>query len=289
MHYTTTMSAPFEAEKNKKAFLYTAAICVAILLLVLFITWPLTKVPEPIVQDLIEINLGNDAEGFGEQQPLIKGEMSPTQDLPSPPQEKSSATASDEPAKDLTDDNADKDAAPIAKPVKPVPTATALPKPTATQPVKINTPPVAPTPKPQKPKYAYNGPGNGNGNGATEDNGYRNQGNNPNGTGDKGSPNGKPDSYGNNPGGRTGGPKVTSGDRKIIRYYSFSGDYDKATIYAVIKVSPAGKGTFAGFAKNSTSRNQVYANAISQYLNTMQFDKSDHESTVTVQFNFNVN
>ena len=284
------MPAAFETEKNRKAFLYTAAICIAILLLVIFITWPATKVPEPIVQDLIEINLGNEAEGFGEQQPLIKGEMSPTQDEPAPPEEKNTAASKDELAKDLTDDNADKDAAPITKPVKPAPAATALPKPVATQPVKNNTPAVVAVPKPQKPKLPlYKGPGNANGNGATEDNGYRNQGNNPNGTGDKGNPTGKPDSYGNTPGGRTGGPKVTSGDRKIIRYYSFSGDYDKATIYAIIKVSPAGKGTFAGFAKNSTSRNQVYANAISQYLNTMQFDKAEHESTITVQFNFNVN
>jgi hypothetical protein len=73
---------------------------------------------------------------------------------------------------------------------------------------KTNTPVAVvapPAPKPQKPKLTYNGPGNGTGNGATEDNGYRNQGNKPGGTGDAGDPTGKPDSYGNTPVEKTGG------------------------------------------------------------------------------------
>ena len=63
---------------------------------------------------------------------------------------------------------------------------------------------------------------------------------------------------------------------------------DKATVYATVKVSPAGTGTFIGFGKNSTTRTQSYANAIIQYLKNVQFDKSGDESTVTVQFNFNI-
>ena len=63
---------------------------------------------------------------------------------------------------------------------------------------------------------------------------------------------------------------------------------DKATVYATVKVSPSGAGTFIGFGKNSTTRAQAYANAIIQYLRNVQFDKSNDESTVTVQFNFNV-
>ncbi|HMD00360.1 MAG TPA: hypothetical protein VKH37_09405, partial [Ferruginibacter sp.] len=136
----------------------------------------------------------------------------------------------------------------------------------------------------------YQGTTNGKGNGANETNGYRMQGNNPNGKGDAGSPNGKPDSYGNAPGGKSGGgPRVTSGDRKIIRYYSFQADLEKAVIYAIIKVSPDGKGTFAGFGKNSTSRSSAYATAIAERLPSIMFDKADHESNVTVLFNFTVN
>lgn len=287
MYYMTTMQASFEAEKNRKAFIYTTIICVTILLLAFFITWPIMQPSPTIAQDLIEINLGNDNEGFGEEQPLIKGEMSAT---PSEPvaQQQTAAANNDASENVQPDDNAADDAAPITKPTKP--TTKINPTPSVKQPVKNNNTTAAtlPTPKPPKPIATYKGPGNGNGNNATEDNGYKYQGNNPNGTGDKGSPNGKPDSYGNTPGGKVGGPKVTSGDRKVVHYYTFSGDLDKATIYAMVKVSPEGKGTFTGFGKNSSSRNQAYATAIKNYLQNMQFDKADHESAVTVQFNFTV-
>ena len=60
MYYSTTMmQANFEAEKNKKAFTYTVLICGVLLLLFFFITWPILQVTPPLVQDLIEINLGS--------------------------------------------------------------------------------------------------------------------------------------------------------------------------------------------------------------------------------------
>ena len=147
----------------------------------------------------------------------------------------------------------------------------------------------APAPKPQKAKITYNGPGNGKGNGATEDNGYRYQGNNQNGKGDNGSPEGNKDSYGNNPGGKIGGGPRVIGNRKIVKYYSFTDELPKAVINALVKVSPSGVGTFAGFGKGSTSREQRYANSIIRHLAQISFDKSDSESTVTVVFNFNEN
>ena len=124
---------------------------------------------------------------------------------------------------------------------------------------------VTPAPKPQKPKIAgYSGPPGGTGNGATEDNGYKYQGNKPGGTGDAGSPGGKPDSYGNTPGGKTGGGglRVSKGDRTIVNNYIFMGELPRATINAVIKVSPSGRGTFVTFDKGSTSVDSKYANAI---------------------------
>jgi hypothetical protein len=289
MTYNVTMQATFEAEKNKKAFAYTVGICGVLLILAFLITWPILEPSQTIAQDLLEINLGNNEDGFGEEQPLIKGEMAPAQEAAVQPQKVSAAK--EEPAKDIQpDENAEEDAAPVTKPDKPTPKTKNIAKEPTTQPVKATnpTPVVAPpAPKPQKPKITYNGPGNGTGNGATEDNGYRNQGNTPGGKGDAGDPTGKPDSYGNTPGGKSGGPRVI-GNRKIIKYYSFTGDLDKATVYAIVKVSPAGTGTFMGFGKNSTTRAQAYANAIIQYLKNVQFDKSNEESTVTVQFNFNI-
>jgi hypothetical protein len=116
------------------------------------------------------------------------------------------------------------------------------------------------------------------------------QGNKPGGTGDAGSPNGKPDSYGNSPGGKTGGGglRVSKGDRTIVNNYIFMGDLPKGTINALIKVSPSGRGVFVGFDKGSTSTDQRYANAIRGYLPNIDFNKADHESVVTVPFNFRV-
>jgi hypothetical protein len=291
MTYNATMQATFEAEKNKKAFTYTILICGLLLILAFMITWPILLPPAPplITQDLLEINLGNNREGFGSEQPRIKGERAPAREAAAQPQKASASK--EEPAKNIQpDENAEEDAAPITKPVKPTPKTNNVATQPTTRPAKTNNPSPVVAPaviKPQKPKITYDGPGNGTGNGATEDNGYRNQGNKPGGKGDAGDPSGKPDSYGNTPGGRSGGPRVI-GNRKIIKYYSFTGDLDKATVYATVKVSPSGTGTFIGFGKNSTTRAQAYANAIIQYLRNVQFDKSNDESTVTVQFNFNV-
>ncbi len=282
------MTDTFEIQKNTKAFSYTAIICALLLAIAFLYTWPLQLPPMPAIQDLIEINLGNGKEGMGDIQPLVKGDPAP--DVPQQKSMQKSAVVHDEPSKDIkADENNDKEAAPVTKPIKPNNEAKNLAKETITKPVKTtNTVPVVnPNPTPPKPKIALYKGGNGNGgNGADQDNGYKSQGNKP-GNGDNGSPNGNPDSYGNTPGGKHGGPKVT-GDRHIVRYYSFTGDLEKATIYAIVKVSPEGTGSFAGFGKNSSTTARAYANAIVDYLRNVKFDKSDHESTVTVQFNFNI-
>jgi len=279
MNITTTMSATFEAEKNRKAGIYTALICGTILMIALLVSWKNSAPPPKIAEEFIEINLGNDIEGFGEVQPLIKGEKAPA-DEPAP-QQQEAAPVNNQPEEAKTDDNTDPEAAPVNKPVKTTPKVTPAPVPT----------PAPPAPKPQKPKIAgYNGPKGGTGNGATEDNGYKYQGNKPGGTGDAGSPNGKPDSYGNKPGGKTGGGglRVSKGDRTIVNNYIFMGNLPPAVINARIKVSPAGRGVFVGFDKGSTSTEAKYADAIRGYLPNIEFNKDDHESVVTVPFNFRV-
>ncbi len=278
MYYNASMSAAFESEKNKKALTYTLIICVCMLLMAIFVSWQLPKPPEPVVQDLIEINLGNEVEGAGTVQPLIKGEKAPDHADPSPPVQH---IAKVEPVKeDINPEENEKDeeAAVVPKPVK-------TPTPKVIQPTVV----AVPVPKPQKPKIAgYGGPQTGTGNGATQDNGYRYQGNG-NGKGDSGNPNGKPDSYGNHPGGKSGGLRVSKGDRTIVNNYIFMGDLPKATINAVIKVTPDGRGTFISFDRGSTSNESTYASAIRSYLPNIQFSKADHESVVTVPFNFRVN
>ena len=281
------MTDTFEIQKNTKALSYTALICALLIAIAFLYKWQLQLPPVPAIQDLIEINLGNEKDGMGDIQPLVKGDPAP--DVPEP-QSLKSAAVHDEPSRDIqADEDDDKEAAPVTKPIKPNNEAKNLAKETITKPVKTNNPvPVVnPNPAPPKPKIALYKGGNGTGgNGAAQDNGYKNQGYK-GGNGDNGSPTGNPDSYGNSPGGRVGGPKVF-GNRKIVRYYSFTGDLEKATIYAIVKVTPEGVGTFAGFGKNSSTTARAYANAIVDYLRNVKFDPANHESTVTVQFNFNI-
>lgn len=283
------MQSTFEAEKNKKAAAYTLVICAALLIMAFLISWQVLPPTQPVAQDLIEINLGNNEEGFGETQPLIKGEMSPEVEAKTPPQTVAKANTQDAEEAAQPDDNAEEDAAPVTKTEKPVKQPNKSITPVVKQPTKTTTPaPVAvQAPKPQKPLATYKGPGNGKGNGADQDNGFTSQGNKPGAKGDAGDPSGKPDSYGNTPGGRTGGPRVI-GNRKIIKYYSFTGELERATINAIVKVSPSGTGTFVGFGRGSSKTSQDYANAIRDYLRNIQFDKADEESTITVVFNFSI-
>lgn len=273
------MSATFEAEKNRKAGLYTALICGTILMIALLVSWKNSPPPPKIAEEFIEINLGNDIEGFGEVQPLIKGEKGPAEASVNTPQ---SAPVSNDAAEEVKpDENTDAESAPVNKPVKTAPKVTTP---------KVVPTPAPPAPKPLKPKASYPGATSGKGNGASEDNGYTMQGKTPGGKGDAGSPNGKPDSYGNTPGGKTGGGglQVSKGDRTIVNNYIFMGDLPPARINAIIKVSPAGKGVFVGFDKGSTNTDSKYAIKIREILPNVEFNKSDHESVVTVPFNFRV-
>src|SRR5438105_2628620 len=174
---STGMSASFEAQKNTKALSYTALICALLLAIAILYKWRLQIPPIPTVQDLIEINLGNEKEGMGEVQPLVKGNPAPeVQHLSSPAK---SAVAKEEPAKDIqADEKDDPEAAPVNKPLKPNKNANIIAK-ENTKPVKNVNPTTVmnPTPAPPKPKLPLYKGGNGNGgNGAAEDNGYRNQG-----------------------------------------------------------------------------------------------------------------
>jgi hypothetical protein len=229
---------------------------------------------------------------MGTIQPLVKGERAP--DNQSVPSHQKASKVTETPTRNVQadDNNDDKEAAPVTKVEKPREDAKDINKTSTNKTSKnINPSPIVnPNPAPpKKPKLPLYKGGNGNGgNGATEDNGYRNQGYKP-GNGDAGSPDGKADSYGNNPGARSGGGmSIVSGDRRIVRAYSFKDELDRAVVYGTIKVSPDGHGTFIGFAKNSSTTNPKYAESINNHLHQVQFNKSDHESTITVEIKFDV-
>jgi hypothetical protein len=283
-------ASSFDAEKNRKAFIYTAIIVAVMLLLAFFITWPIAQPPKPIVEDLIEINLGNNKEGFGEVQPLIKGEMGPAQEEVAA--HVKAAPAPEPPAKDIQpDDNEDKDAAPITKPEKVNPKATAIAKEPVAKPTKVTNPApvVMPAPKPQKPKATYNGAGAGGGNGATQDNGYTYQGNKPGGKGDAGSESGKPDSYGNSPGGRSG-VSVTRGVRPLnLGALRFEDDFsENAKVYLDVQYNASGAYTGSAIAKGTTTSNSTITGIAKRKAAGLKFPASPDGGVSTILFNFKV-
>ncbi len=284
------MSATFEAEKNKKAFAYTIVICGTLLLLAFLISWPILQPPIPIAQELLEINLGNNEEGMGEIQPLIKGEMAPPQEV-SPPAASNESPKPEETKEIKPEENAEVNAAPVAKTEKKILKKKIEIKPEKKVVKKIKKTPIIapPSPKPAKPKLTYNGPGSGKGNGATEDNGYQFQGNKPGGKGDAGDPSGKPDSYGNSPGGKTG-VSVTKGVRPLnMRDLRFEDDFNEnAIVFLDIKYSASGNFISSVIAKGTTTSKSSIIGIAKRKAAELKFPTSVDGGISTVVFNFKI-
>lgn len=285
MSYTTVMQSTFEAEKNKKAFLYTLIICSVLLLLSFMIRWNLNTPFKPLAEDLIEVNLGNDMEGYGEEQPLVKGEMGNVKQEEIP---QSTAATTDENVVEPEDDR--EDAAPVSnikKNVKPQPTnnTPAVKSTKSTTKNAVNNP----APKPKQPSAIYSGPGKGGGNNANVDNGYRYQGNNPNGKGDKGSPNGNPDSYGNTPGGKTG-VSVTRGVRPLnLGVLKFEDNFNEnAKVYLDVRYNSAGIVTSSAPSKGTTTSNSTILSIARRKAAELKFPPSDDGGVSTILFNFRI-
>lgn len=284
------MHHPFEAEKNKKALLYTSIICGLFLIIAIFYTWPLQVPPIPTVEDLIDVNLGNEQEGMGDIQPLVKGDRAP--DNQSVESRQSAQRAAEAPSENIqADENNDEEAAAIFKSEKKKDKAPQVNKESTTKAVKnINPSPVVnPNPAPPKPKVPlYKGGTGTGGNGATEDNGYRNQGYNP-GVGDAGSPDGKPDAYGNSPGGKSGVSVVRGlSGRRPIHFPDMQDDFNEnAKVYVDIKVDGSGKVTSAGIAKGTTTSNSTLRNIALEKARQLKFPGSNNAiESGTILFKF---
>lgn len=292
MNNSYLMSATLEARYRNQAYMITAGFAVLTALVMFLWKWEL-PVPELAISDPgieVELNLPPEPEtiadgGGGGGNPVQAN--GPSGIAPYTPP----APGDRDDSKDV-DEDSDKEATPITKPTLAKPKATTI---TNTSVAKVEPKPVVETPAPRVPKAVLGKTttGSGKGGGAAED--YDRAGGTGNGYG-VGNGNGTGGGSGNGTGGGNGtgsgpgnGPKVTRGDRKIIRYYSFEGDLDKAVVYANISVSPEGVGKFISIAKGSSNSNAAYKQAIMQYLQNIKFDKSDHESMLTVQFNFRVN
>ncbi|MBK8953654.1 MAG: hypothetical protein IPM85_16810 [Chitinophagaceae bacterium] len=291
MNNAYAMSLNLEAKQRSRAWAYTGLFAAFMVLLMILVKWPLPKI-EHIAQEPgieVELNLPPEPEaiddgGGGGGNP-VQAAGDPGVAPYSPP-----APGEAEPSKSV-EDIEDKDATPVTKPTVTQKDAKTI---TNTSPTKNNVP-VENVPAPRTPKAVLGKTTTGTGKGGNNAEGYDKPGGSGTGSG-VGNGSGSGGGSGSGSGGGNGsgvgsgnGPKVTRGDRKIVRYYSFTGELDKATIYADVQVSPEGVGKFVRIAKGSSSSSNEYKQAIIQYLQNIRFDKSDHESTLTVQFNFRVN
>lgn len=245
--------------------------------------------PAPNVQDLIEINLGNEQEGLGDVQPLIRGDKAP--DAQSVAGIRSTVKAHETPSRQIqSDDEGEKDAAPVFKDKNPKKTAKNLNK-ESTAPTSKNvnpSPVVNPNPTPPKPKNVYKGGTGPGGTNAETDNGYRNQGYKP-GNGDAGSPDGKPDSYGDSPGGRSGVSVVHGlSGRRPTHFPNMTDDFNEyAKVYVDIMVNADGKVTTATISIGTTTANSKLRNIALTKARDLKFPSSKTSlESGTILFNF---
>ena len=217
----------FERNKNLKAFGITTTIIGGLFLLFFLVSWTIPALPPEIINEGVEVNLGNSDEGLGDVAPLLPGDPSISQESNFNPSPATTAQANTQPE---VAENTDADATPVNTSAKPE----IKPKPNNSNNTIVKNKPVQPVvnpnPAPPKPKAVYAGGTNtaaGGNNSDTYDN-SKNQGI-AGGNGDQGKPNGNPnsDSYDGNAPKGTSGISISRGldGRKITSTARFEDEY----------------------------------------------------------------
>ncbi len=287
-----------ETDKNVKAGTYTGAICGALLMLCFLISWTTPPPEVPVIEDGIEVNLGNSDQGLGDEAPRIPGPpAAQEEEINSPP--KTQLTQADEAREVQTDDN-DKEApeAVVPKPAAAKPESKKIPikettvKNTKPQPQVVDNP----APAPKKPTAVYKGgtaTGTG-GNDADTWNASKNQGV-AGGKGDQGKAGGNPDSdsYTGNGGSGNSGVSISRGlqGRRISRLPSFEDDFNENAKVAIdVKVDGNGTVISATYQpKGSTTSDGGMRSIAIQKARQIKFTPSasgGEESIGTIIFNF---
>jgi len=289
------MTDNFESQKNIKASGYTALICALLLLLFFVVSWTQPVQTPPVVEEGIEVNLGNSDQGLGNDQPYLPGKPS-AQDHEkyTPPKQ---AVVEKEPVKDVeTDDNNKEEAPVVKKAVVTKPNATKIPDKdvvkTPARPVK--KPETTPTPPKPHPKAVFHGV-NGTGTGGNDADDYKPGGNQgiAGGHGDQGAPGGNPNSTNYTGGGRgNSGVAISRGlaGRRISSTPSFTDDFNENAKVAIdIHVDAAGNVVDADYQPrgSTTSDGSMKAIAIRK-AKLVKFTAGDGESVGTIIFNFKI-
>jgi outer membrane biosynthesis protein TonB len=285
------MTNNFEQVKNRKAGSYTLVITVVMLLLFFLISWRIPSPEQPLLNEGIEVNLGNSETGLGDIAPTMPGEPAPEQ------AEQASATPeSSPPATEpiSTEDDNDEPDAPVIP--KTVAKTTVKPKPQTNQNLPTPTkpkqePPAPPQPKPKAVLGAYKGGTGTGGNNQDEFNNVKNQGI-AGGTGDQGKANGNinSDNYKGDGGTGNSGVAISRGltGRRITRLPSFEDDFNENAKIAIdIKVNESGSVISAEYSsRGSTSGSSTLKAIAKRKAMQLKFNAGDDESSGTVIFNF---
>jgi hypothetical protein len=296
-NFNTSMAYAFEREKNIKAATYTTIVCVALLIIFFFAKWTLPQIPPPLMEEGIEVNLGNSDEGLGDVAPQIPGEPAAAQEESfTPPPTAKPAPQPQEEQSIAGDENEADDVPVVNKNPRPVVKTTPVNRDVVRTP-KVTAPPVVnptPTPAPPKPKAVYKGGTNNGtgGNGADTYNNVRTQGI-AGGRGDQGNPNGNPnsDSYKGNASSGNSGVRIRSGlsGRRFTRLPSFEDDFNENAKVAVdITVDNSGNVVSAVVNPRgtTTTNSSVRGIALRKAKQLKLNAGSDDEQTGTIVFDF---
>ena len=293
MNSYANMHAQFEREKNLQATAYTVLICAALFFLFFFLQWTLPQIPPPVLDEGIEVNLGNSETGLGDIAPQLPGTPSNAdQTNVSPPP----SSAAVQPKQNITaDENGDEEINNATKVIKPEIKNKPLTNTTVVKKHSENTV-AAPAPKPVVPKALYKG-GTTNGNGgnnADSYNGVKDQGI-AGGKGDQGNPNGNPnsDSYTGNGGTGKSGVSIRSGldGRRFSHFPSFQDEFNENAKVAVdITVDKAGNVINENLNLNgTTTTNTAIRNIALKKAKQLKLNAgNDEEQAGTIVFNFKV-
>ncbi|WP_207512748.1 hypothetical protein [Longitalea luteola] len=259
-----TQHQEFESKKNIQAGSYTALVVGLMLVIFIFVKWGMPPLPQPPMEEGIEVNLGNSDMGMGNDQPFEPGSPAPAQQqsVYVPP---TRAEPAKEDVKDIETDDKDVDAPEIKKPPVAKPEATKVPEKEVVKSKPVNNPQPVETPAPpvRKPK-ATMGAVNGTGTGGNEASTYKRGGSEgiAGGTGDQGRPGGNPDSKNYTGGGRgNSGIAIKSGlsGRMFTRVYSYTDDFNEnATVAVDIKVDQAGNVISASYQPRGSTTSESF-------------------------------
>lgn len=287
------MSTALETRYRSQAWMITGGFAGFMILLMFLLKWKIPVIEKIAEEPGIEVEMTWPPDppepayggGGGGGNPVTAGGPAGA----APPTPPAPGEVAD--SRDIETDDNDKEAPEVVRTPNPKPVEKVVEKATT---VKATKPVVVETPVPPKPKAAYNGKtltGDGRGGGAPTT--YERPGGSGNGNGvGNGNGNGGGSGGGNGGGNGTGsgtgtGPRKVSGSRNVISPKSMdAGENLRGKVFAEIRVSPDGVGTFVRTTKGTSTTSSEAIDIIREWLRRNRFTKGEGESLVVYEFNF---